>query len=212
MRAVSPAAVQIPEATNASAPDDHFGTGPHCRVLGAAQRRVHRAGRRPTILGRVVSAARVRNCRARRTISTPDDHFAAGPYCRVRVSGDRDVNEGCGHPTIRAWVISSARVRVVKGFVPAAPNNHFIAGPDCGVSDPAKRHIHKTSRHPTVDNGIVSAASAQVGMVRDRIRSTPDNHFAARPHCGVIPSCRRHIDRAGQRPTVRARIVSPAAV
>src|SRR5262249_43442379 len=41
---------------------------------------------------------------------------------------------------------------------------------------------------------------------------TPDNHFAASPHCSVTASGRRRVGGSGSSPTVCARIVSPAGV
>src|ERR1700704_2582280 len=41
---------------------------------------------------------------------------------------------------------------------------------------------------------------------------TPDDHFAASPHCRVPISCRGRVGGAGGCPTVRAGIVCPAGV
>jgi hypothetical protein len=49
-------------------------------------------------------------------------------------------------------------------------------------------------------------------MVRNRIGSAPDNHFAARPLYGVVPSSLGGVDRAGSCPSVCAGIVSPASI
>ena len=43
--------------------------------------------------------------------STPDDHFAAGPHCRVKLSGSGRVGGAGGCPTIRAGIISPASVQ-----------------------------------------------------------------------------------------------------
>ena len=40
--------------------------------------------------------------------TTPDDHFAAGPDCRVPISGSRRVRATSGYPTIRARIVSEA--------------------------------------------------------------------------------------------------------
>src|SRR5438094_582751 len=49
-------------------------------------------------------------------------------------------------------------------------------------------------------------------MVRNRISSAPDYHFAARPDHGVIPSCGRHVVGGDRRPTIVSRIVSAPSV
>jgi hypothetical protein len=182
-------------------------------VIVSANRRVDGACRRPTVRAGIVSPASVRIRRtAPRTMSAPDDHFVAGPYCGMRVSLGRCVSSAGSCPTIPGGVICAAGVCIIERFIDAAPDNHFAAGPDRRVNDSAKRHIDNTRRHPTIVSGIVSAASMQIRMVRDRVSSTPDDHFTARPDCGVIPSCGRHVDCACRRPTVRAGIVSSAGV
>src|SRR5215467_3048554 len=48
-RIVSPAGIQISSIVT-SAPDDHFGAGPHSGVIGASGRRVRAAGGCPGVL------------------------------------------------------------------------------------------------------------------------------------------------------------------
>ena len=43
--------------------------------------------------------------------STPDDHFAARPDCRVKVSGSGRVGSAGGCPTVRAGIVSPAGVQ-----------------------------------------------------------------------------------------------------
>ncbi len=86
-------------------------------------------------------------------------------------------------------VVYAARVRIVKRFIDATPDNHFAAGPYRRVTDSAKRHIHKTSRLSNCRSWDYICRRCSGKMVHDLIGSTPDHHFAARPHCGVIPSC-----------------------
>src|SRR5207237_1025917 len=64
-------------------------------------------------------------------------------------------------------------------------------------------------RRPTVGRGIVSAASIQIVRL---ISSTPDDHFTAGPFRCVRPPRGRRIYGAGSYPTIRAWIVSSAAV
>ena len=44
-------------------------------------------------------------------ISTPDDHFTAGPDCRVRLSASGRVGGAGGCPTIRAGIVSPASIQ-----------------------------------------------------------------------------------------------------
>ena len=44
------------------------------------------------------------------------------------------------------------------------------------------------------------------------IKSAPDDHFTARPHCRVKVSASGCVGRGRGRPTIRAGIVSPAGV
>src|SRR5215467_4509481 len=62
---------------------------------------------------------------------------------------------------------------------------------------------------PTIGARIISPAG-----LSDTIRtiSTPDDHFTAAPHRGVLDSGRGRIGGAGARPTIRAGIVSPTTV
>ena len=78
--------------TARSAPDDHFASGPHCRVIGSCGRRVCIVGRHPTVRSGIVSSAGVRK-RTRDRTTAPDNHFAAGPHCRgpARPSGGPEV-------------------------------------------------------------------------------------------------------------------------
>ena len=69
--------------------------------------------------------------RAAGIISAPDDHFTAGPDCRVFVSGRGRVGGAGGCPTIRAGIVSPAGVVEPKST--STPDDHFTAGPDCRV-------------------------------------------------------------------------------
>ena len=50
--------------------------------------------------------------------STPDDHFTAGPDCRVMVSGRGRVGGAGGCPTIRAGIVSPAGVQIAVTSTP----------------------------------------------------------------------------------------------
>ena len=108
---VSAAGVQSAAAV-ISTPDDHFAAGPHCRVTAANIGRVGEAGGCPTVGTRVVFAAGVKEADWRVIISAPDDHFAAGPDCRVPESASGRVGGARWSPC----VVSAAnrRTRVVR--------------------------------------------------------------------------------------------------
>ena len=50
--------------------------------------------------------------------SAPNDHFTAGPDCRVRISASGSVSSAGGCPTIRAGIISPAGVQIVITLAP----------------------------------------------------------------------------------------------
>src|SRR5205823_4211270 len=57
---------------------------------------------------------------------------------------------------------------------------------------------------------VVSPAGVQNIRARNTGASAPDNHFTARPHCGVSLSPTGGISGVSSRPTVGSRIISPA--
>ena len=68
--------------------------------------------------------------------SAPDDHFTAGPDCRVLSASRGCVDPGGSRPTIRSWVVSPAGVYPANALLMTrtAPDNHFAASPHCGVT------------------------------------------------------------------------------
>ena len=121
-------------------------------------------------------------------ISTPDDHFTAGPHCRVTVSGSGRVGGAGGCPTIRAGIVSPAGVEIAVAVASSTPDDHFTAGPDCRVRRSASGRVGGAGGCPTVRAGIVSPASVQ--KVWDAY-SHPRRSF----HCRSRLPC----DRLGQR-------------
>ena len=94
------------------------------------------AGSYPAIRARIVSAA---GTQVETSPPTPDDHFTAGPYGRVRISCGRRVSDGGVRPSICDRIVCAAciqRTDIIRG---AAPDNHFAAGPDCRVKVSALR-------------------------------------------------------------------------
>jgi len=139
--------------------------------------------------------------------ASPDDHFAASPYGRVRVSAGGCVRDTGAGPTVSAGVISPPGVQVVPpGIIKGAtPNDHFIASPYRRMKASASGGVRSASGYPTIRAWIVSPASTQNV-------STPDDHFTAGPDRRVRKSGGRRIIGGGRRPTVRAWIVSSASV
>jgi hypothetical protein len=91
-------------------PDDHLTAGPHCRVTAAVKGHVCGAGSPPTIGTGIVSSAGIQIRGRDVARATPHDHFAARPYCRVKVSGFGCVRGGGRCPTVRIGTVPSTRV------------------------------------------------------------------------------------------------------
>ena len=85
-----------------------------CGISGGG--RVGGAGGCPTIRARIVSPAGVQS----RLVpsSAPDDHFTAGPHCRVIESGVGCVGGAGSCPTIRAGIVSPAGVKALMPHPP----------------------------------------------------------------------------------------------
>ena len=208
MRAVSPAGIPNAGTVGNSTPDDHFSTSPDCRVRASGSGRVDGVCGCPTICSGIVSSAGVESDVATTAISTPDDHFPAGPDCRVKVSGSGGV--GCvGHcPAFSSRIVFPASVNAVKtGTDFTTPHNHFTTCPHRGVISPASWRVGCVSGGPTIRVGIVSSASVEIAAAL----TAPDDHFAASPDRRVMVSASGRIRGSRGYPTVRAGIVSPAA-
>ena len=142
-------------------------------------------------------------------LSAPDDHFTAGPDCRVIVSGSGRVGGAGGCPTVRAGIVSPAGVQRAGAAINSAPDDHFTAGPDCRVIVSASGRVGGAGGCPTIRAGIVSPAGVQIAAA---VISAPDDHFTAGPDCRVMVSGSGRVGGAGGCPTIRAGIVSPAGV
>ena len=57
--------------------------------------------------------------------SAPDDHFTAGPHCRVIFSGSGRVGGAGGCPTIRAGIVSPAGVQIARLIHHIRPRRSF---------------------------------------------------------------------------------------
>ena len=61
----------------------------------------------------------------RPSIPAPNDHFTAGPHCRVTTSADGRVGDAGGCPTIRAGIVSPAGVQQCACHHTARPRRSF---------------------------------------------------------------------------------------
>src|ERR1051326_4111767 len=101
-------------------------------------------------------------------IPAPNDHFTAGPRCRVTGSSRSCVSRAGACPTIRAGIVSAAGVVITP-----APNDHFTAGPHCRVTDSARGRVGGAGGRP----GIITAAA----LIGDRGEA-----IIARSNCNLL--------------------------
>ena len=114
------------------------GWGRSC-VAVAVWRSCRSWGRRRCWRGCRAGVARsiCRRCSKQR--SAPDDHFTAGPHCRVIVSGIGRVGGAGGCPTIRAGIVSPAGVQVGSCRCSIRPRRSF----HCQSTLPCERLGHR---------------------------------------------------------------------
>ena len=203
---VVPSAGVHMDAIAIAAPDNHFTSGPDCRVILASGGRRVDAGSRPTIRAGIIFPAGVERVVHR---SAPDDHFGVSPHCCVIKSGSGRVVCAGGCPTVGEGIISPTGPDNVAGLVDPTPNDHFAASPHCRVRDPASGRVGGAGRGPTVCNGVVPSAGVQMHAIAI---SAPDDHLGVDPHRCVQRPASRRVGGAGRCPTVGAGIVSPAGV
>src|SRR5207248_395623 len=146
-----------------------------------------------------------------KVMSTPHDHLAAGPHCRVKFSASGGIGGAGSCPTICAGIVSAPSVQPVTNTIIkiSAPKDHFTAGPDYRVIDSRRRRVGGAGACPTVGGGIIFAAGVQIAAAP---QSAPDDHFTAGPDCGVSVSAKGLVGGAGGCPAVGVRILSPAGV
>jgi len=106
---------------------------------------------------------------------TPDDHFSARPDCGVIFAALRRISDASSCPTVRNWVVLTARIQIIE-TTKTAPYNHDFAGPNGGVMIPFGGRVNRADRRPAIGLGIVFGPSIQVGS------ASPDNHFIASPN------------------------------
>ena len=161
--------------------------------------RVDRAYRCPTVRAGIVSGPSVQPAVTTTSDPTPDDHFTAGPDCRVRLSCGRRVGGAGGNPSICVWIIAAAGIQIVT-LVVAAPDDHLAAGPYGGVNQTGGRCVGGGDSSPSIGSGIVFRAGVEIAEVK--VEPTPDNHLAAGPHYCVKSSALRRIESTSRSPGV----------
>src|SRR5207237_928424 len=83
-----------------------------------------------------------------------NDHFTAGPHCRVMASGERRV--AGSYPTIGSRIVSPADVRIAAMI--ATPDDHLTATPHCRVKLSAGGCIGGAGICPSIRTGLVCRA------------------------------------------------------
>ena len=149
-----------------------------------------------------VSAAGVHR-RQNGTYSAPDDHFTAGPDCRVEPSGIRRVGSAS-----RRGIVSAAGIEI-GCVISSTPDDHVASGPDCCVTPSGMRRIGSAGSRPRICAGVISPTVIEIGCA---ISSTPDDHVASGPDCRVTRSGFGRVGSAGSCPAVCDRIVFTARV
>ena len=85
-------------------------------------------------------------------ISAPDDHFTAGPHCRVKLSANWRADSAGGCPTIGDRIVPSASVQIAA--VVSAPDDHLTAGQHCRVKLSASGRARGARGCPTSVPGL----------------------------------------------------------
>ena len=174
-----------------------------CTTFGG----VHRARGCPTICARSVSAASI--CIAT-VIAAPDDHFTAGPDCRVAPPGIRCVGDAGGCPTVRAWIVPPAGVEFLttgSRFRPRRSSRCRSRLPYGRFGELEHLSCSWLSKYPT--QGCIFRPYSTAGSFH---RFRPRQSFPASPYCRVRISGRGRINRACGCPSISNEIVSRARI
>ena len=195
-----------------TSPDDHFAAGPN--------RGVNSFGHLAHWQCWSLSKCWCWDCISRRCLDrcitgsvegnpSPNDHFAASPHCPVAGSAEGALAGARGDPTIRVRIVSATRVQVTAG---PAPPQTIISLPvhTAPCESRALGALRRAQWCPSICSRIVYAAGVQI-VIRT-IKSAPDYHFAAGPHCRVRLAAIRCIGDAGSYPAIGTGIVSAACV
>ena len=141
--------------------------------------------------------------------SSPDDHFIAGPHCRMMISSIRHVNGAGSGPTVHAWIIPTPSVEVSAQVEACftAPDDHFNPRPNRRMITSRLWRINSACCCPAVGVWVIFTASVQVVIGAVIKIASPSDHLATGPHCLGVRSASRRIDYARGDPSIHARIV-----
>src|SRR5205823_7611058 len=121
----------------------------------------------------------------------PDDHFTAGPHCRVKVSGFGRVGGAGGRPTVRAGIVSPTGVEKVQASN-SAPDDHFTAGPHCRVTVSGRGRGSECRWSPSV----IGAATRGTSYYRKRVICAANcrhRHWHLRAVSFAVATCLWHV-------------------
>ncbi len=107
------------------------------------------------------------------TSSTPNDHFTAGPDCRVAVSGRGRVRGAGGCPTVGAWVVPPASVKK-RAATPSTPDDHLAASPNRCVEGSGSGGIGECRWSPRV----IGAATRGISYYRKLVGAVHLNRLS----------------------------------
>src|SRR5437660_12752942 len=96
------------------------------------------------------------------TYSAPDDHFTAGPDCRVEPSGIRRVGGASRRPTIEIGIVSAAGIEI-GCVISSTPDDHVASGPDCRVTRSAFGRVASAGRVPILFSRILPPDGFEMG-------------------------------------------------
>ena len=141
--------------------------------------------------------------------SAPDDHFAAGPDCRVRVSGSGRAGGAGGCPTVCAGIVSPAGVQI-RPSTSIHPRRSFRCRSTlpCEPSRPAGALVVLVA----VQLSCWDYISRRYSNIVDCYQLRPRRSFGCRSTLPCDARASGRVDGAGGCPTIGAGIVSPAGV
>jgi hypothetical protein len=145
-------------------------------VIVSGARRAVDAGGHPAIDKGVVSASGIKE--GETIVPAPNDHFTTGPHRRVSASGARCVGSARRCPTVDGGIVSSTGV-MIDETISSAPEIISLPLQTAACSKPGSRCVvvQQPSSYPVLDDTFRRLKSACAAA------SSPDDHFAAAPHC-----------------------------
>ena len=145
-----------------AAPDDHFAAGPDCRVTGRA------SGALVVLVAVQLSVLGLYRPPVFKEalLSRPRRSFHCRSNCRVTTSCRGGVGDASCSPTIRAGIVSPARV--LNHAAISSPDDHFTASPDCRVRASGNGGIGECRWSPR----FIDAATRGTSYYRKRVEAT----------------------------------------